>query len=104
MARVELLFATERNDGRPVSEAEWAAFVRDEVTPRFPDGLTEISGRGQWRGPDGATGSSQSRILLIWYVPARDSEQAIEAIRAAYKSRFEQHSVMRVDGTDCVSF
>ncbi len=104
MARVELLFATARNDGRPITEDEWQAFVHDEVTPRFPDGLTEVSGRGQWRGPDGVTASSPSRILLIWYMRTAASEAHIEAIRSAYRQQFEQHSVMRVDGADCVSF
>ncbi|WP_414943054.1 DUF3574 domain-containing protein [Amycolatopsis sp. cmx-11-32] len=28
--------------------------LTDEVvTPRFPDGFTELTGRGQWRGSDG---------------------------------------------------
>ncbi len=104
LARVELLFATARNDGQPIADTEWLGFVSREVTPRFPDGLTELGGRGQWRGPDGAIGASSSRILLIWYTPSADSEAAIEAIRTAYKQQFEQYSVMRVDGGDCVSF
>ena len=104
MARVELLFATERNDGQPITDAEWLGFVSRDVTPRFPDGLTELSGRGQWRGPDGVIGASSSRILLIWYTPSAASEAAIEAIRTAYKQQFNQLSVMRVDGGDCVSF
>ena len=32
-----------------VSESQWQAFLREEVTPRFPDGLTVWQADGQWR-------------------------------------------------------
>ena len=31
--------------GAPVTDAEWAAFLDEEVTPRFPDGLTVLGSR-----------------------------------------------------------
>jgi hypothetical protein len=34
----------------------------------------------------------------------RDTEAAIEAIRSAYKQRFDEDSVKRVDSLSCVSF
>jgi hypothetical protein len=43
-------------------------------------------------------------MLLIWHRPSADSEEKIEAIRSAYKARFGQASVLRVDGLSCVSF
>ena len=46
MARSELVFGTARPAGRVVGEAEWADFLEAEVTPRFPDGLTVLSGLG----------------------------------------------------------
>ena len=99
MARLELLFGTGRPDGGAVGEVEWQAFVDAEVTPRFPDGLTVLTGYGQWRKTHGLR-KEGSRVLLIWHAPAADSEAKIEAIRDAYKARFGQDSVMRVDG-DC---
>ena len=104
MARVELLFGTTLADGQPLAETEWAKFVDEEVTPRFPEGLTELAGRGQWRRPDGVISREPSRVLLMWYSPAPARDADIDAIRAAYKTRFKQLSVMRVDGVDCVSF
>jgi len=104
MARVELLFGTTLAEGRSLAEADWTKFVDEEVTPRFPEGLTELAGRGQWRRPDGVISHEPSRMLLIWYSPGKDRGADIEAIRAAYKTRFKQLSVMRVDGVDCVSF
>lgn len=99
MARTELLFGAAH-----VSDAQWKAFLSREVTPRFPDGLTALDGYGQWKRPDGRITGERSRVLLLWHAPAADADARIDAIREAYKKRFHQLSVMRVDSTDCVSF
>jgi hypothetical protein len=104
MARLELLFGMSRRDNPPVSDAEWQSFVDQEVTPRFPDGLTIVQGYGQWRNSKGVIAKENSRVLMIWYEPKADSDERIEAIRTAYKARFQQESVMRVDSFSCVSF
>ncbi|MGE5767111.1 MAG: DUF3574 domain-containing protein [Bacteroidota bacterium] len=105
MARLELYFGTQRPGGAPVTDAEWAAFLDEEVTPRFPDGLTVLTGNGQWRNSKGVVTKETSAVLVILYEPSAEKEAAIEDIRAAYKDRFDQESVMRVDGpTQCVSF
>jgi hypothetical protein len=104
MGRLEMLFGTARRGGPPITEAEWASFLDAEVTPRFPAGLTVLRGPGQWRGTDGVLAKEQSNIVVIWHKPTRATEAAIEAIRFAYKQRFNQDSVMRVDSISCVSF
>jgi Protein of unknown function (DUF3574) len=104
MQRLELLFGMGKRDGSTISDADWAAFLDAEVTPRFPDGLTVLSGYGQWRGDSDKLTREASRVLLVWYKPAPDTEHKIEAIRAAYRERFSQDSVMRVDSRSCVSF
>ena len=104
MARLELLFGTGRRGASLVSEREWSAFLDEEITPRFPEGLTVLSAYGQWRGQSGTISKERSIVLVIWYEPNQSREAAIEAIRLAYKERFAQESVMRVDGLSCVSF
>lgn len=104
MARAELLFGTQRKDAPPVGEDEWAQFLEAEVTPRFPEGLTVFTGRGQWRAAGRAIIKETSRMLVIWYQDTNDASTRIEAIRAAYKERFGQASVLRADGESCVSF
>jgi hypothetical protein len=104
MARLELLFGMSRRDAPPVSDGEWQSFVDEEVTPRFPDGLTIVQGYGQWRNSKGVIAKEDSRVLMVWHEPKPDSEARIEAIRNAYKARFKQESVMRVDSFSCVSF
>ena len=105
MARLELYFGTQRPGGAPVTDAEWAAFLDQEVTPRFPDGLTVLEGNGQWRDSKGVVTRESSTLLIVLYEPTAGKDSAIEDIRAAYKDRFDQESVLRVDaGTQCVSF
>jgi len=99
MAHTELFFGAGH-----VSDAQWKAFLSREVTPRFPDGLTALDGYGQWKRPDSKISAERSRMLLLWHMPTPDADARIDAIRDAYKKRFHQLSVMRVDSADCVSF
>jgi hypothetical protein len=88
-----------------VSEAAWRDFVKAEVSPRFPDGLTVIDAVGQWRDIQrNAPVREPSKILsLILRDRARDEER-IDAIVDAYKRRFRQQSVAVVIRPACVSF
>jgi hypothetical protein len=105
LVRLELLFGSERKNPFPISDEEWAVFLAAEVTPRFPDGLTVLTGYGQWRDAKGTLVKETSRLLLIWYAPQADGDTRIEAIRTAYKTRFGQDGVLRADGAPaCVSF
>jgi hypothetical protein len=82
---------------------EWQSFLATEVTPRFPDGLTVLTGFGQWRSGESVR-KEGSRVLLIFAPRRPDNDAHIEAIRDTYRARFEQDSVLRVDGLSCVSF
>lgn len=105
MLRTELYFGAARHDGTAVTDDAWRAFLRDEVTPRFPDGFTILDSRGQWRGPDGRIVEEPSRVLIILYEPDdADVGQRIEQIRATYQQRFDQDAVMRVDSVQRVAF
>jgi hypothetical protein len=104
MLRLELLFGMRKSHGGEVGEDDWRAFLDTEVTPRFPDGLTVLTGYGQWRNQSGVVGKETSRVLLIWLRSSADNDAKIEAIRAAWKSQYKQESVMRIDDTSCVSF
>ena len=104
MKRVELLFGMRLKAGRTVGDAAWRAFLADEVTPRFPDGLTVLPAYGQWRAASGRITREPARLLLILLAPTPDSDADIEAVRDAFKRRFEQESVVRVESSACVSF
>lgn len=97
--RTELYFGLSKPEGSIVTEAEWRAFLKDFVTPRFPDGFTELSARGQYRDKEGRIILEESRVLVFLYPRnAKKSGRAkIEEIRAAYVRQFSQESVLRLD-------
>ncbi|MCM3871432.1 MAG: DUF3574 domain-containing protein [Pyrinomonadaceae bacterium] len=106
--RTELFFGARKPDGTEVSETEWDDFLDKVVTPQFPDGLTVLTGRGQFRGSDGIVIEEKGTVLILLY-PRRarkESNRKIEKIRTAYRREFRQQSVLRVDypAPVCVSF
>ena len=97
--RTELFFGSERSDKPEVSDVEFKQFLDEQITPRFPDGLTVLKGFGQFREADGKIVQESSFVLILLYPreTLRDSSAKIEEIRTLYKKRFEQESVLRVD-------
>ena len=100
----QLFFGLSQSDGGTITEEEWRAFLADTVTPRFPDGLTVISGNGQWRDSSGEILHEGSKLLIIYAPPGNDGRRAIDEISEEYERRFDQESVLRVIGSACVSF
>jgi hypothetical protein len=102
--RTELYFGRNRPGGE-VTEEEFQHFLDVEVTKRFPDGLTLLSGLGQFREESGAITQEKSKILILLYpLTDRRANGLIEEIRQAYKDQFQQSSVLRVDDLQRVSF
>lgn len=97
--RTELFFGTDKPDGTEVSEQEFRLFLEEKVTPKFPDGLTLLTGTGQFRGSDGVIVREDSFVLILLYPleTLQESSDKIERIRRAYRKRFQQESVLRVD-------
>jgi hypothetical protein len=99
-ARTELYFGTARPDNLPpVSEADFQNFLDTKITPAFPDGLTLLTGLGQFRGANGVAIEETSFLVILLY-PAdarRESSEKIELIRTQYKEEFRQESVLRSD-------
>jgi hypothetical protein len=100
----ELYFGRNIGDAPGVSEADWSAFVDEEVTPRFPNGLTVVDAMGQWRGQSGAIGREASKVLVVVLPGQPDDRARLDAVREAYKRRFRQEAVMLVERPACVAF
>jgi Protein of unknown function (DUF3574) len=101
--RTELFFGLSRPGGR-ISQRQFDRFVDDNVTPRFPDGLTLLSGRGQFRLADGDIVEEGSKVLVLLHEGGADRSAAIDSIRDEYVDQFDQQSVLRTDTTSCVGF
>jgi Protein of unknown function (DUF3574) len=104
-ARTELVFGRAKPNGSMVTGEEFRGFLDEIITPRFPDGLTVLSGAGQFRGSSGMI-MREGAVFVILLYPAgnKDSSTRIEEIRDIYIKTFAQESVMRIDGESCVSF
>ena len=91
--------------GQGISEAEWQDFLDREVTPRFPAGLSVLDVYGQWQGKNAPSPSRlRSKMLIIDYPDTPENRDKVEAIRAAWKARTHDQSVMRVTEPADVSF
>jgi hypothetical protein len=103
--RTELYFGTSRKALPPVTDDEFMLFVDQEVTPRFPDGLTLLSGYGQFLNSENVLVKEKSMLLILFYpedIP--EANASADAIREAYKAKFNQESVLRTDSSMALSF
>ena len=90
---------------RGVSEAAWRDFLDKEVTSRFPAGLSVVDVYGQWQGKEEKVPERiRSKMLIIDYLGTADNDRRIEAIRAAWKQKTGDQSVMKVTQPADVSF
>jgi hypothetical protein len=102
--RTELFFGLSRQGLPDVTEQEFQSFIDLQVTPRFPDGLTLLSGKGQFKNAAGTVIQEGSKLLILLYPFTKQASDAVEAIRTDYKGMFQQQSVLRIDEPTCVSF
>lgn len=88
-----------------VKEAEWAAFLAEEVTPRFPDGLSVTDVAGQWRDQSsGRIGREHSKRVTIVVLDAPAHAPKVAAIVETYRKRYDQQSVLHTEYAVCVAF
>ena len=102
--KYELFMGRGNQSGEVVDDAAWNAFLGDTVTPRFPDGLTVLDARGQWRDSEGLIGNERSKLLVILAPPGGAETRLIDEVTGEYKRRFGQESVLKVVYDACVSF
>jgi len=95
-----IYFGTATPDGVVTAE-QWSDFLRDEVTPRFPQGLTTWSASGQWRSPDGSLTREDSHVLNLVHGGDAATEKAVQELVVTYKKRFRQEAVLRVKSSAC---
>lgn len=98
-----LYFGRAKPAGEEVSDSEWAEFLRSEVTPRFPAGLSVWEAAGQWRSDDGSIVRENSFVLNLIHSGSAASSADVRAIATEYKNRFQQEAVLRVRSRICAS-
>lgn len=97
-----LYFGTETPSGH-VTPEDWAQFLREIVTPRFPDGLSTWQASGQWRSASGQIIREPSYVLSLVHSDEATPSKAVQEIVESYKTRFRQEAVLRVKAQTCMS-
>src|SRR5712691_2924438 len=88
-----------------VSETQWLQFIDNEITPRFPDGLSVFDASGQWRDPASKKIVRElSKVVLIVLPGNAEDLTRLNELTEIYKRRFKQQSVGMILRPACVSF
>lgn len=98
--QVDLYFGRGMAKGE-VSDADWATFLNEEVTPRFPDGLSVLDMSGQWRGASGGIEHERSKRMTVIVFDAPAHSPKVSAIVESYRKRFAQEAVLRTERPIC---
>jgi Protein of unknown function (DUF3574) len=105
MLVAELFFGRAIKGREPLTDAEWAEFAAQIITPNFPDGFTVFDGEGQWRNPGtGHIARDPTKILLVAAKPEPDLARRLAAVIDAYKTKFHQQSIGIITRDSCAAF
>ena len=91
-----LYFGRNIADTAVVSDSAWGTFVRDVLTPQFPEGATVYDASGQWRAPNGILVREPSYVVELLHPATAESEGKVRTVIEAYKTRFAQQAVLRM--------
>lgn len=86
------------------TETGFRKFMDDELRPRFPDGLTVLEGGPKWPGPENQLFRDSAKVVVIVLPQKGDAGPRIAAVRAAYKARFRNDSVLNITQPACLDF
>ena len=100
------LYFGESVPGRgPITDAEWRGFLAASVTPNLPDGYTVWNATGAWLNPKTQATISEPTKVLATALPAGDAGlAAVNRVRTAYRSAFQQQSVGMTTEPVCGAF
>jgi hypothetical protein len=99
-----LYFGRNIADTAVVTDSAWSTFVRDVLTPKFPNGATVWDASGQWRAPNGVLVREPSYVVELLHPATAESEARVQGVIEAYKSRFAQQAVLRMITTVRATF
>lgn len=90
-----LTFGLSIHDTGMVSDAQWEEFIRDVVTPRFPQGFAWFRTEGVWQYATGKIVKEPGRIIELIHVPDSASEARVVEIARLFVKQFDQEAVGR---------
>ncbi len=87
-------FGMNKPTGGAVTEQEFNQFLQQEISSRFPKGLTLFETKGQWQDANGTVERENSRVVEIVCDDTPENRDKVAAIAAKYKVLFTQEAVM----------
>ena len=92
----ELIFGRSIGGRIEVSEKQWMQFVDDEITPRFPDGLTVFDAAGQWRDQTSKKITRESSKIVLIVLPGNAEDltrlnEIVECLQAQLRAAVGRH-------------
>lgn len=93
----ELYFGRNQPVGQ-VSNQDFQLFLQNEVTPRFPDGLTVLDADGQFLSSKGII-KEKTKLLILIHANSQEDQHKIQELIDKYKQQFQQESVLQVTST-----
>ena len=100
--RTARLFLGRAGAGALVEATDLQRFIDQEVTPRFPDGVTVLDGGAQWTGTENLLAQQARKVVLIVLPGRGDVRGRVAAVRAAYRSRFKADPAVVLTPPACV--
>ena len=105
LIQVDLYYGRNIGTTGQVSDRQFRQFLRDEITPRFPDGLMGYNANGQFLDSSNQLIREPSNVVSLILEDTQANERSINQIIDAYKQKFHQESVLVVvDETLSIAF
>jgi hypothetical protein len=105
MIVVQLFFGLSVPHRGPVTAKEWSSFLRQTVTPRFPDGFTVYDAYGQsWNPATRSVGRERTKVVLIAIDDTPPARAKIAEVADQYRGTFHQRSVGILTSPSCGAF
>jgi hypothetical protein len=101
--KTTLYFGMNNPSGGVVTELEWRLFLRDEVSKRFPAGLTAWDASGQWKSPGGRIDQERSKVLMLVHPDNADNRRAVQELIDTWRKQFQHESVLWESSRVCVA-
>ncbi len=102
---IELYFGRNIGEVLGVSDEAWSKFLDEEITPRFPDGLTVTTIDGQWQDKgSGRIVREPGKLLSLIVEPSAVATAKVGELIALYKARHKQQSVLMTQREICALF
>ncbi|MGL4882605.1 MAG: DUF3574 domain-containing protein [Waterburya sp.] len=92
LSEQNLYFELNTSEGKSISEEEFQSFVDNEITSRFPDGLTIFNAQGE--------GQENSKVVSLFVEDTTLNQIASQEIAEAYEQKFPGAEVQQVSNQD----